>query len=133
MPKVPPQCPMDSILRLLMGPWTTYIIWVQSDKGPQRFGALRRSVPGISTRMLTERLRMLEGAGVIWREQAETIPPAVTYGLTQRGDDLRSVLDSLGEIADRWKAEGVFEGAMDRMPLKMDKSGKRALSASPDG
>ena len=67
------------------------------------------------------------------RDRAETIPPAVTYGLTQRGDDLRSVLDSLGEIADRWKAEGVFEGAMDRMPLKMDKSGKRALSASPDG
>ena len=118
MPKTPPQCPMDSILRLLMGPWTTYIIWVLSDTGPQRFGGLRRSVPGISTRMLTERLRMLEGAGVIWREQAETIPPAVTYGLTQRGDDLRSVLDSLGEIADRWKAEGVFEGAMDRMPFK---------------
>ena len=64
MPKTPPQCPMDSILRLLMGPWTTYIIWVLSDKGPQRFGALRRSVPGISTRMLTERLRMLEGAGI---------------------------------------------------------------------
>jgi len=127
MPKTPPQCPMDSILRLLMGPWTTYIIWVLSDKGPQRFGALRRSVPGISTRMLTERLRMLQGAGVIWREQAETIPPAVTYGLTQRGDDLRSVLDSLGEIADRWKAEGVFEGAMDRMPLKIGKSGKRAV------
>ena len=110
MPRTPPQCPMDSILRLLMGPWTTYIIWVLSDKGPQRFGRLRRSVPGISTRMLTERLRMLEGAGVIWREQAETIPPAVTYGLTPRGDDLRSVLDSLGEVADRWKAEGVFEG-----------------------
>lgn len=109
MPKTPPQCPMDLILRLLMGPWTTYIIWVLSDQGPQRFGALKRAVPGISTRMLTERLRMLQCAGVIWREQAETIPPAVTYGLTPRGDDLRNVLDALGEIANRWMAEGVFD------------------------
>jgi len=62
--KTPPACPMDSILRLLMGPWTSYIIWVLSDQGPQRFGALKRAVPGISTRMLTERLRMLQGAGV---------------------------------------------------------------------
>jgi DNA-binding HxlR family transcriptional regulator len=66
---------MDSILRLLMGPLTTYIIRVLSDQGPQRFGALKRAVPGISTRMLTERLRMLQSAGVISREQAETIPP----------------------------------------------------------
>ena len=58
--------------------------------------------------MLTERLRMLQGAGVIWREQAETIPPAVTYGLTSRGNDLRGVLDTLGHIAERWKDEGVF-------------------------
>jgi DNA-binding HxlR family transcriptional regulator len=101
---------MDSILRLLMGPWTTYIIWVLSDQGPQRFGALKRAVPGISTRMLTERLRMLQGAGVIWREQAETIPPAVSYGLTSRGNDLRSVLDALGEIAHNWEKEGVFAG-----------------------
>lgn len=97
-------------LRLLMGPWTTYIIWVLSDQGPQRFGALKRAVPGISTRMLTERLRMLQGAGVIWREQAETIPPAVSYGLTSRGNDLRSVLDALGEIAHNWEHEGVFAG-----------------------
>ena len=99
---------MDSILRLLMGPWTTYIICVLSDQGPQRFGALKRAVPGISTRMLTERLRMLQGAGVIWREQEQTIPPAVTYGLTSRGNDLRGVLDTLGHIAERWKDEGVF-------------------------
>jgi len=100
---------MDSILRLLMGPWTTYILWVLSDQGPHRFGALKRAVPGISTRVLTERLRMLQTAGVIWREQAQTIPPAVTYGMTCRGEELRQVLDSLGEIAQRWQTEGAFE------------------------
>ena len=59
--------------------------------------------------MLTERLRMLQAAGVIWREQTQTIPPAVTYGLTERGDDLRYVLESLGEIAQRWQTVGAFE------------------------
>ncbi len=107
--KTPPACPMDSLLRLLMGPWTTYILWVLSDGGPHRFGALKRAVPGISTRMLTERLRMLQAAGVIWRDQTQTIPPAVTYGLTERGDDLRQVLESLGQIAQRWQIEGAFE------------------------
>ena len=52
---------------------------------------------------------MLQAAGVIWRDQTQTIPPAVTYGLTNRGDDLRQVLDSLGKVAQRWQAEGAFE------------------------
>lgn len=91
-----------------MGPWTTYILWVLSDQGPQRFGVLKRAVPGISTRVLTERLRMLQAAQVIWREQTQTIPPAVTYGLTNRGEELRQVLENLGDIAQRWQEEGAF-------------------------
>ncbi len=106
--KQTPSCPMEAILQLLMGPWTAYILYVLRDQGPQRFGALRRAVPGISTRVLTERLRMLQSAGVIWREQTQTIPPAVTYGMTARGEELGTVLDNLGEIAQRWQAEGAF-------------------------
>ena len=99
---------MDALLRLIAGPWTIYILWVLAERGPQRFGELKRAVPGISTRMLTERLRRLESAGIVWRRQAPTIPPAVTYGLTERGKELRRVLDGLGEIARRWHAEGAF-------------------------
>ncbi len=111
MKRTPPSCPMEALLRLITGPWTIYILWVLSEHGPQRFGALKRAVPGISTRVMTERLRMLERAGVVWRKQAQTIPPAVTYGLTPRGTELRSVLDSLGAIAHRWQAEGAFKDA----------------------
>ncbi len=105
---LPPYCPMEGLLRVITGPWTIYILWVLSEQGPQRFGAIKRMVPGISTRILTERLRMLEHAGVVWREQTMTIPPAVTYGLTGRGAELRGVLDTLGAIARRWEAEGAF-------------------------
>ncbi len=108
---LPPSCPMDALLRVITGTWTIYILWVLSEHGPQRFGAIKRLVPGVSTRILTERLRMLEHAGVVWREQAMTIPPAVTYGLTERGTELRGVLDTLGAIARRWQDEGAFAEA----------------------
>ena len=107
--KSPPTCPMDAILRLLAGPWTTHILWVLNDQGPHRFGALKRAVPGISTRVLTERLRMLQESGVIWREQTQTIPPAVTYGVTDRGEDLRQVLEGLNHIALQWQTNGAFD------------------------
>jgi DNA-binding HxlR family transcriptional regulator len=55
--------------------------------------------------MLTERLRTLEGAGLIKRDYEATIPPKVTYTLTARGHELDEVLEKLGEVAVRWQAE----------------------------
>jgi DNA-binding HxlR family transcriptional regulator len=98
-------CPMDYILRMLMGPWTTYIVYNLRTYGPQRFGELKRRVAGISAKMLTERLRTLEGAGLIKRDYEATIPPKVTYSLTPRGHELDVVLESLAEVAIRWQAE----------------------------
>jgi len=93
---------MDGLLRLLMGPWTTYILWVLSQQGPTRFGELKHQIPGISSRILTLRLQMLTNTGVIFRDYKPTIPPQVTYGLTDRGMELRAVLDDLNDIACRW-------------------------------
>lgn len=104
LPKSPVGCPMDSLLRLLMGPWTTYILWVLRNNGPTRFGELKRKVPGVSAKVLTERLRMLADAAVVHRRFEATIPPQVTYSLTERGEELKDVLDSLNEVAVRWQA-----------------------------
>ena len=98
-------CPMDYILRMLMGPWTTYIVYNLRTYGPQRFGELKRRVAGISAKMLTERLRTLEGAGLIKRDYEATIPPKVTYSPTPRGHELDEVLEKLAEVAIRWQAE----------------------------
>lgn len=98
-------CPMDFILRMLMGPWTTYILYNLRTHGPQRFGELKRRVSGISAKMLTERLRTLEGAALVTRDYEATIPPKVTYSLTKRGGELDEVMDRLAEIAIRWEAE----------------------------
>lgn len=98
-------CPMDFILRMLMGPWTTYILYNLKSHGPQRFGELKRRVAGISAKMLTERLRTLEGAGLLRRDYEATIPPKVTYSLTKRGHELDGVLNSLAEVGTRWETE----------------------------
>tara|TARA_R110002096_G_scaffold429280_1_gene642021 strand:- start:1134 stop:1463 length:330 start_codon:yes stop_codon:yes gene_type:complete len=95
-------CPMDGLLRLISGPWTTYLLWVLRQNGPMRFGVVKRHLPGISSRVLTQRLRMLTDAGVVFREQRPTIPPEVTYGLTERGAELGDVLDGLEIVARRW-------------------------------
>ena len=98
-------CPMDFILRMLMGPWTTYIVYNLKTYGPQRFGELKRRVAGVSAKMLTERLRTLEGAGLVRRDYEATIPPKVTYSLTERGHELDDVLGRLAEIGNRWTQE----------------------------
>ena len=111
-------CPMDYILRMLMGPWTTYIVYNLRTYGPQRFGELKRRVAGVSAKMLTERLRTLEGAGLSKRDYEATIPPKVTYSLTARGHELDEVLGGLADVAIRWQAEDAAAKANRSAELK---------------
>jgi DNA-binding HxlR family transcriptional regulator len=82
-----------------------HILWVLSSAGPTRFGALRRHIDGISSRLLTERLRDLEEKGFIYRHYEPTIPPAVTYGLTERMQEISEALEKLDTIAHKWQDE----------------------------
>ncbi len=111
-------CPMDFILRMLMGPWTTYILYNLKTHGPQRFGELKRRVSGVSAKMLTERLRTLEGAGLVRRDYEPTIPPKVTYSLTKRGHELDDVMGRLAEIGMRWEAEDAARRSLRTAELK---------------
>jgi DNA-binding HxlR family transcriptional regulator len=110
------ECPVDAVLRLLMGPWTTYILYVLRTQGPRRFGELKREVGGISAKVLTERLRMLEEARLVHRDYQATIPPQVTYSLAPRGAELNPMLDALKDIALRWQAEDAQSAAPDVAP-----------------
>jgi DNA-binding HxlR family transcriptional regulator len=70
-----------------------------------RFGVLKRQVEGISSRVLTERLRTLEDARFIFRHYAQTIPPTVTYGITERMKDIEKVLAQLEGLSRKWRGE----------------------------
>ena len=95
-------CPLDRVLRLLSGEWTTHILWVLGTNGPTRHGELRRLIEGISSKVLTDRLRMLEGEGVVFRDYEPTVPPKVTYGLTDRGRELDAALRGMETVSRHW-------------------------------
>lgn len=98
----PKCCPLEILLRQLAGQWTLYIVWVLTNHESLRFGELRRQVEGISTKVLTERLRLLESIGLVHRHYEPTIPPQVSYSLTARGRELSGALDHLYELAVEW-------------------------------
>lgn len=99
------RCPMQGLLNILTGPWTTYILWLIHLHGEMRFGQIKKQLPNISAKVLTNRLRMLEDAGIIWREQTSSIPPSVTYGFTERGHQLHDLLNRINDLAQSWATE----------------------------
>jgi DNA-binding HxlR family transcriptional regulator len=81
-------------LGVLTGKWKGEILW-QLAKGKQRFGALRRLIPGISQHMLTARLRELEDDGLVKRTIFAEVPPRVEYEITEAALALRPMFDEL--------------------------------------
>ena len=83
--------------------WTGAILFALHH-GLDRFTDIKRAVPGLSARMLTERLRELEAAGVLERTERSSAG-GTRYRLTPKGDDLRPVLIALNRWALRWDEE----------------------------
>ncbi len=87
-------CPVRDVLDHLGDKWSTLMIMVLAD-GPKRFSAIRRAVPDISQRMLTQTLRDLERDGLLNRQVFPTKPPSVEYSLTPLGLSLLEPLAGL--------------------------------------
>jgi DNA-binding HxlR family transcriptional regulator len=94
--------PLSRLLGILSSPWTLLLLHWLHIEGPKRFGELRRRLGGISTKTLTERLRMLESEGWVTRDYEPTVPPKVTYSLAEKVMELDGVLTELDRIAERW-------------------------------
>jgi DNA-binding HxlR family transcriptional regulator len=86
------------LLQLVGNKWSVLVV-VLLGLGPRRFNDLRRSIPGISQRMLTRTLRELEQTGLVERTVTVTIPPHVSYGLTNLGVSLSNPVRSLCDWA----------------------------------
>ncbi len=87
-------CRVREILERVGDKWSLFVISCLGD-GPQRFTALKRSVDGISQRMLTVTLRGLERDGIVIRTMYPVMPPRVEYELTPLG---RTLLDAVGAL-----------------------------------
>lgn len=81
--------------------WTGAILRVLIN-GPQRFNALLAEVPGLSDRLLSERLRELEAEGLVARHVLPGPPVRVEYELTERGHDLEQVIRAISTWAEKW-------------------------------
>ena len=101
----PTPCAIHGLLQDLTHPWMLHILYALCHNGPARFSILRSQVEGISSRVLTERLRILEQKGFVYRKYEPTIPPAVTYGITNRMKDIGKVLGQLEQLARKWGLE----------------------------
>ena len=92
--------------------WTGAIISAML-AGRIRYHEIRESVPAISDRMLAERLRELEAAGVVERHVFPTAPVRIEYELTTKGRALETAIVAIGQWADRWIDPGVIVAGVD--------------------
>jgi len=99
-------CPhFHAAIELIGKRWTGAILCSLTD-GPLRFGELARAVPGLSDRLLSQRLRELENEGLVERKVEPGTPVRVTYSLTPKGAGLRPAIHELQQWANRWHRTG---------------------------
>lgn len=85
------QCPSRTVFEHIFSRWGVLIL-AHLKEGPSRFGEIARSVEGISERMLSKSLKILEEEGLIYRQDYDEKPPRVEYGLTISGENISSLI-----------------------------------------
>jgi DNA-binding HxlR family transcriptional regulator len=100
-----PECPVEAALSVIGGRWKILVI-CRLFEGKHRFNEMRRSIVGVSQRMLAQNLRELERDGVVERRVFPESPPRVEYGLTAFGRTLEPVLDRLFEWGETYQSRG---------------------------
>jgi DNA-binding HxlR family transcriptional regulator len=86
------ECPVEATLGVIGGKWKVVILWWLRE-GVQRFGELKRRIPGVTQKMLTQQLRELEADGIVNRKVYPQVPPRVEYSLTEYGRTLRPIME----------------------------------------
>lgn len=95
-------CGIEALVDIIGGKWKTLILFHLID-GTKRFGELKKLMPGITQRMLTNQLRELEADGLISREIYKEIPPKVEYSLTDLGLSLEGILEQMCQWGTKYQ------------------------------
>jgi DNA-binding HxlR family transcriptional regulator len=108
------QCPAVQVLDHITSRWGIWVLLALND-GELRFFELRERVDGVSEKMLSQTLKNLVADGLVWRHVEPTVPPQVTYGLTELGEGtaqrLGGMFDWIRGNADTiMDARAEFEG-----------------------
>lgn len=102
--KTLPACPVETTLTLIGSKWKVLILR-DLIPGTKRFGELRRSIGGVSQKVLTAQLRDMEACGLVDRRVYAEVPPRVEYSLTELGRSLRPILDAMWAWGEAYKVK----------------------------
>ncbi|AEF81640.1 transcriptional regulator, HxlR family [Leadbettera azotonutricia ZAS-9] len=97
-----PPCPVETTLMLVGDRWKMLIVR-DLLTGTKRFGVLKKSLTGISQKVLTDHLRIMEENGLIHREVYAEVPPRVEYSLTDLGLSLKPIHDAMWKWGEEYK------------------------------
>lgn len=101
-------CGIGPAFEAVGGKWKAALLW-ELAAGPLRFGELKRTVPGVTEKMLIQQLRELERDALITREVFREVPPRVEYALTEWGERLNQALVPIAEWGEAYaKATGRY-------------------------
>lgn len=99
-----PACPVEITLTLIGDKWKVLILR-DLLPGTKRFGELKRSIGSVSQKVLTAQLRDMEESGLVNRQVYAEVPPRVEYSLTDLGQSLKPILDSMKNWGENYKAQ----------------------------
>ncbi len=98
-----PACPVETTLMLIGDKWKVLILR-DLLPGTKRFGELKKSIGSVSQKVLTAQLRDMEKSGLVHREVFAEVPPRVEYSLTELGQSLKPILDSMWKWGEGYQA-----------------------------
>lgn len=104
MKKELPACPVETALALMGDRWKMLIVR-DLLTGTKRFGELKKSLTGISQKVLTQHLRAMEESGLVNRKVYAEVPPRVEYSLTDIGRSLKLIHDAMWAWGEEYKAK----------------------------
>ena len=99
-----PACPVETTLTLISDKWKVLILR-DLLTGTKRFGELKKSIGNVSQKVLTSQLRAMEESGLLTRTVYAEVPPRVEYTLTELGESLKPILDSMQNWGEAYKAQ----------------------------
>ena len=95
-------CPVTTTLSVIGGKWKPIIMYAIKEE-TKRFSQIKKLIPTISQKMLTQQLRELEEDGIVHRRVYPVVPPKVEYTLTEYGRTLMPIMDAMAAWGQRHK------------------------------
>lgn len=103
------KCSLEAGMDVLGGKWRSLVLWhILQEK--LRFSQLQKILPGISKKVLSEHLKVLEKNALIIRKVYPTVPPSVEYSISEKGKSLANILNEL----EKWARINLYDNSEDK-------------------